>query len=163
MNKLLAEWLMGKPVEIEKSDWMLRGSELEAQARAYHAFALDVEVTQIGLAYQDERKLISCSPDGLIADDGGFECKCPAPWTHVGYLLADKLPTDYIPQVQGGLYVTDRKWWHFMSYHPDIEPLLIHVRRDEEYIALIDKAITQFVDKLLGKRERLKHLKRESV
>jgi len=160
MNRLLAEWLMGKPVDIEKSEWMLRGNELEDQARCYHAFTEDVQVQKVGLVYRDEVKMVAASPDGLIGEDGGLEIKCPAPWTHVGYLLGGKCPTDYIPQVQGNMYVTGRNWWTFLSYHPDMEPMMVKVERDDEYIQTMDKMLNEFISKLLHRREKLSHLKR---
>ena len=156
MNRLLAEWLMGKSVDIEKTEWMQRGNDLEHQARAYYTFVTDVEARTVGLVYRDDRKLVACSPDGLVGDDGGLEIKCPAPWTHVGYLLDGKLPTDYIPQVQGNMLVTGRSWWDFLSFHPDMEPLLVRVPRNEEYCAKLDVALNMFITRMLECRERLR-------
>lgn len=155
MHKLLADWLIGTSTSIEQTDWMLRGIELEDEARDWYAMQRDAEVTQVALAYRDESRMVACSPDGLVADDGGLEIKCPAPHTHVGYLLAGRLPSDYVAQVQGSMYVTGRQWWDFVSYHPDIDPLLIRVERDEEYIAALDTAVRAFVARLLDARADL--------
>ena len=133
---------------------MERGVLLEQEARDYYQFQTDNEVKQVGLVYKDETKMISCSPDGLM-DKSGLEIKCPAPHTHIKYLLAGKLPSEYVPQVQGSIWITGADSWDFVSYHPDIEPMLIHVERDDEYIEKLESEINKFVSKLIKQRERL--------
>ena len=159
MNRLLAEWLTGKASDIEQSEWMKRGIEMEAEARDFYAFQNDAEVKQVGLVYQDDRKRVSCSPDGLL-DGMGLEIKCPAPHTHVGYLLDGDLPKDYIPQVQGSMYVTGLSQWTFMSYHPDMTPLVVTVKRNEEYIKAMDGLIVKFLAEMNIRREKLQSFKR---
>jgi len=154
-RELLAEWLMGEPVSVKESGWMQRGTEMEPEARAFYEFEADAEVTEAGFVFLDERRQIGCSPDGLVGDDGLIEIKCPAPNTHVGYLIDAKLPTAYIPQVQGALWVTGRKWCDFVSYHPEMESLIVRVRRDEPYIAKMATLIEAFVATMLEEREIL--------
>jgi hypothetical protein len=101
MHKLLAEWLTGSKTEIKQTEWMERGSLMEDEARAWYEFQTGNAVMQVGLVYKDETKMIACSPDGLISYGNGLEIKCPAAHTHVKYLLANKLPSEYVPQVQG--------------------------------------------------------------
>jgi putative phage-type endonuclease len=153
-RELLAEWVTGEKTKLYQNEWMLRGIELEPEARDYYQFATGKEVQQIGLAYLDERKLVSCSPDGLL-DDGGVEIKCPAPGTHVSYLLDNKIPTGYIPQVQGSMYICEREWWDFVSYCPGIEPMTIRVKRDEKWIAAFKPILDSFIDNMLEEREIL--------
>jgi len=154
-RELLAEWLTGQPVSIKESGWMQRGTEMEPEARAFYEFEADAEVTEAGFVFLDERRLIGCSPDGLVGDDGLVEIKCPAPHTHVGYLIDAKLPTAYIPQVQGALWVTGRRWCDFISYHPEMEPLIVRVKRDEGYIAKMAMLIEAFVATMLEERQIL--------
>ena len=155
MLKLLAAWATGKTEDAYQNAWMERGSEIEAEARDWYEFHSDADVQQVGLVYRDETRLVACSPDGLVPD-GGFECKCPAGSTQVGYLLDGRLPMKYIPQVQGSMYVTGRKWWDFLSYHPDFtKQLLIRVERDEQYIGLLHAALTKFVAKMIEKQKAL--------
>lgn len=156
-NTLLAEWLAGGEVESYQSQWMTRGIDLEGQAREAFTFLTDLEVREVGFCVNDEPHPIGCSPDGLIGDDGGLEIKCPAPHTHVKYLLDQKLPTEYVPQVQGSMLVTGADYWYFMSFHPRMDPLLIKVERDGEYIALLSEALASFVERLeAGKQALLK-------
>lgn len=155
MNKLLAEWLTGSPIETYRGEWMERGIALEGDARMTYEFIKDVEVQQVGLVYLDEDRLVSASPDGLTPD-GGYETKCPAPHTHVQYLLDDRMPNKYKPQVQGSMWVTGRPHWDFMSYHPEMKPLIVRIHRDERYIKLLSDAVMSFVDEMLKKRAVLK-------
>jgi len=154
-RELLAEWLTAQPVSVKESGWMQRGTEMEPEARAFYEFEADAEVTEAGFVFLDERRLIGCSPDGLVGDDGLVEIKCPAPHTHVGYLLDAKLPTAYIPQVQGALWVTGRRWCDFISYHAEMEPLIVRVKRDEGYIAKMAMLIEAFVATMLEERQIL--------
>ncbi|MCM3372841.1 hypothetical protein M3640_19455, partial [Bacillus velezensis] len=52
--------------------------------------------------------------------------------------LLNGMPDDHVPQVQGGLLVTGRRWWLFASYDPRVpEPYSLYtqiVPRDDEYI-----------------------------
>ena len=148
-----------QPSDIEQSERMKRGIEMEAEARLYYAFRHDVEIRQIGIVYKDESRLVSCSPDGLHGD-GGLEIKCPAPHTHVGYLLSGALPNDYIPQVQGSMYVTGAPWWDFISYHPDMEPVIVRVKRDDAYIKTLDGLLTKFLAEMQERRQKLQRFKR---
>ncbi|MCP4992032.1 MAG: YqaJ viral recombinase family protein, partial [Colwellia sp.] len=136
---------------------MQRGTELEPEARNYYQFITDVPVKEVGLIYKNKDKLISCSPDG-ISKDRGLEIKCPAPHTHIEYLLNDKLPTKYIPQVQGSMWVTGLKKWDFLSYHPDLPPLLLTVDADEIFHNTLDELMEKFVECLLIKRNAIKEL-----
>lgn len=135
LNQVIAERLMGKPMDTYTSYDMERGSLLEAQARANFEMYLDVTVQEVGFHMHDDHD-IGCSPDGLFADTG-VEIKCPKANTHVRYMRSKKLPSEYLQQVQGTMYVMNLDRYYFMSYHPDLKPIIIEVKRDNE---LIDKA-----------------------
>lgn len=158
MLELLAEWLSGEPGEDYQSEWMKRGIALEPEARAYYAFATDAEIIQVGFITRDDG-LIGCSPDALIGDKGLVEFKCPAPWTHVRYLLGEKLATQYIPQVQGQLWISERDWCDWTSYHPNMPPCIVRTGRDELYIKALTSALDEFVGKMLARREQLQRFK----
>jgi len=158
MYRLAGEKILESKVETYQSAAMANGVIMEETARTVYEIKNNVEVTQIGLAYFDERKDRGCSPDGLIESSGGLEIKCPEIHTHVRYLLDGKLPTNYIPQIQGSLYVTGLEWWDFMSYYPGLNPLIIRVERDEAYIMKLDVQLNIFVLELNETVERLKAL-----
>tara|TARA_R100001143_G_C3338545_1_gene123036 strand:- start:452 stop:1060 length:609 start_codon:yes stop_codon:yes gene_type:complete len=147
-HTLLAERL-GVRAESYESDAMKRGTELEPEARETYEFITGSAVEQVGFVLRGG-DLVGCSPDGLIGDSGGLEIKCPMPATHISYLLRGKVPAKYIPQVQGCMYVCGpgRKWWDFMSYSPGLEPLIVRVERDEDYIAALDSALAGFLEQM---------------
>lgn len=157
LMKLVAEHFTGTKTEIKQNEWMGRGVELEAEARAYYEFITSSEVSEVGLIYKDARNLVSCSPDGLL-DDRGLEIKCPAAHTHVEYLLNNKLPTKYVLQVQGSMWVSGLAKWDFLSYHPDLPHLLVTVERDDELHEVIDEKIDEFINKMLNARNQISQL-----
>lgn len=140
-NKLVAEKLAGKRLEsFEGNDWTERGNELEAAAVSYYEVLTDSTTEKVGFVTAGE---CGCSPDRLVGDDGLLEIKCPAPHTHVHYMLTGKIEQKYTPQVQGQLMITGRKWCDLLSYHPDLPPVLIRIERDEDYIEALRGAIKE--------------------
>ena len=148
--ELIAERLMGGP-DPWKTDYqsrdMQRGSFSEDEARRYYELERNCDVQRVGFCLHDGGQW-GCSPDGLIGDDGGLELKCPAPKTHITWLVDGAVPREHLPQVHGGLIVTGREWWDFMSYCPGLPPLLLRVQRDE-YTAKVEAALAKF-DALLA-------------
>jgi len=144
INQLVAERLTGEREEVFQSHHMIRGTELEPDARDLYSLMTDSEVTEVGFCLHDTLAA-GCSPDGLIGEDGGLEIKCPAPSTHVEYLRGGVLPSKYKQQVMGCLWITGREWWDFVSYHPTMKPLIVRVERDEEYIAALENCVTKAV------------------
>lgn len=155
LNQLIGESFVGVQPSYS-NEAMERGKELEAEARGLFEFITDLEVQEVGLCYKDESKTVSCSPDGLIGDDSGLEIKCPNLSTHVGYLRDNKLPTKYVAQVQGSMYVTGRQSWYFMSFFPGMKPLIIEVKRDAEFCANLSKYLKDFSIELEKVKELLK-------
>jgi len=159
-HELIAEWLTGRPGGYEEgAGWQgnahtERGHALEDEARAWYELETDAEVTQVGHVLTDDR-LAGCSPDGLVGADGLVEIKCPKPGTHIGYLLSGDLPTKYIPQIQGQLYICEREWCDFVSYAPLLPPIRIRVYRDEPYIAALTQALAAFSRDLYADRAAL--------
>ena len=153
------EILTGEPAnEAFVSTWMERGTELEPQARAFYEFVTGNTVTQAGLIYSDESKRVGASVDGLVNDDGNQEIKCPKLTTHLRYLIDGKVPTDYVPQVQGQMMVTGREFCDFVSFHPGAvkQGLIVRVDRDDEYIKKLSAAIEQALEELEGYTTQLK-------
>ncbi|MCF6207206.1 MAG: YqaJ viral recombinase family protein [Sulfurovum sp.] len=156
LYELVAERLTGEPTEHHTTEWMARGNLLEADARKAYEFIHDTTVDEVGFVLNDD-ETIGVSPDGLIGDSGGLEIKCPKPSTLVRYMVEDKLPDQYKPQVQGCLWVTGREWWDFVAYHPNMELFTVRVYRDEAYIEKMAAHITVFVEKLGETYKKLSH------
>lgn len=151
LYELIAEWVTGEKKSIKPSYWMERGTEMEPQARAHYQFITDNQVDQIGFIYKAKSKLVGCSPDGLVGKKG-LEIKCPAPITHVAYLLQGECPKQYLPQLQGSMWVTGLTAWDFMSFHPDYEPLIVTVYRDPAWQEAFDKIVAPFVKQIAALR-----------
>lgn len=84
----------------------------------------------------------------------GLEIKCPKLANHIGYVISDQMPKQYIPQVQGSIWTTGADGWWFMSYHPDYKPLIVFVERDDEYIEKMEKIILSFSELLQIHKEK---------
>jgi len=56
-----------------------------------------------------------------------LEIKIPAEHTHVSYLLKKSVDQAYYPQIQGQLWIAERKWVDILSWHPEMPPALIRV------------------------------------
>jgi len=145
IDELIAQRITGEIPEFFKSSAMERGNELEPAAKALYEFTHDVEVKEVGLCLHDKFEC-GASPDGLIGYEGGLELKCPLPHTHVSYLRDGCIPQKYIPQVQGCLWITEREWWDFMSYHPSMEDLIVRVYRDNAYITKLAEQVIRAVE-----------------
>ena len=156
MNALLAEWMLGYPLEGPETQWMVRGRELEDDAVKAYTFITGRETLEVGFITNSEATF-GASPDRLIGDTGLLEIKCPSPAVHVSYLLQNnKLSdSDYGPQLQGELMVSEREWVDIVSYHPEMPPVVVRVVRDEKYIAALRLALELFVSEMLEKREEL--------
>jgi predicted phage-related endonuclease len=138
MRSIVAEILSGRPRHSVSSQSLSWGTE--AERFAIQAYELDrgVFVEESGFIVHPEFDYIGGSPDGLVGNDGLIEIKCPHDeQVHIGTWL-DGMPTDHIPQVQGNLMVTGRKWLDFISYDPrQSERFQLYVQRigrDDEYI-----------------------------
>lgn len=148
LNDLVAEYLIGEPLESVMTPFMARGLELEDEASDYYEFQTGTEPETIGFCLRDDR-LVGCSPDRLIGDNGGLEIKCPAPGTHIGYLRNNqKLIDKYKAQVQGFLWITGREWCDLLSYHPTIPSLILRCERDKDFIEALELHVGGFIKTL---------------
>lgn len=136
----------GNVVESYVNSSMQRGTELEPIARTAYENLKNVFVDEVPFIELNE--WVGVSPDGLIDDKGMLEIKCPEWNTHIDYLVGGKLPTLYKWQVQGQLWVAKRDWCDFFSYHPDLEPLLIRVKRDEKLIKQLEERVNEAIEEV---------------
>lgn len=140
-----AERIQGYQAEGPSSYSLRWGTETEPLAREAYEIATGEFVTEKGFIVHPQFDFAGCSPDGIIGDDGLIEIKSPkCPEIHLQRWL-DGVPEEYIPQIQGQLWVTGRKWCDFVSYDPDTDPrfrlLIIRVERDEKFIAELQAEI----------------------
>lgn len=151
---LLCERYFGHPLETVKTSWMERGAEMEGEACAFYEFGREVAVGHVGIITNDAGT-VGASPDGLVGDEGLVEFKCPTPENHVRYMLWSDVAKDYRVQLQGQLWIAEREWTDICSYHPAMEPVIVRVERDEEFIRLLANEMARFVYLLESEAEEL--------
>lgn len=143
------------------------GTENEPRARDAYQIRTGEFVDEVAFIQHPKYSFVGVSPDGLIDPNGGLEIKCPkSPEIHLQRFF-DGVPDEYMPQIQGAMWVTGRAWWDFVSYDPDtaehLKLLIIRVNRDESFIQRIEKEVfiaenkvRELVDKF--KQENIKEL-----
>jgi putative phage-type endonuclease len=161
---LVVERLTGNKTESFTNAAMQWGVDQEPLARAEYEVKTGNFVDQI--AFVDHPTIVNfgCSPDGLVGEDGLIEIKCPNTATHIDYVMQDKVPTKYVPQIQCQLAVTGRKWCDFVSFDPrlpdGLQMLIVRLERDDEYIEKLEDRVVKFLDEVNsavnGLKEKMK-------
>jgi hypothetical protein len=154
INALIIESISGMSAPVFVTDWMIRGNELEPDARNLYTVITDNLVQEVGFILDNSGEF-GCSPDGLIGEDGGIEIKCPAPGTHDKWSEKGVCPTKHYAQVQGCMWITGRDWWDFMSYHPEKEPFIVRVERDVEFIDKLAEQVSLAVTEIISEVRNL--------
>lgn len=114
--ELVLELLTGKPTEHYVSRWMTEGKIKEPFARTEYEIR-NARVQTVGFVYHPTIKMAGSSPDG-VTRDGLIEIKCPKLETHLGYILADKIPDQYLPQLLWQMAcVPDAEYNDFVSFY----------------------------------------------
>ena len=151
LAELVAESIEGLTEDFKSSD-MLRGNQLEEQARMAYEFATGNDVVQVGGVYRNADKDMMISPDGLIPTlRKGLEIKCPKMKTHIKYIIEGVVPREYIIQVQVALWITGYDSWDFVSYCPEYQKQTLFIRNakpDPVLMKAFDKYIPQFIETL---------------
>ena len=173
LRRVVAERLTGRPTESYRNAHMDRGTEQEPFARMAYEAATGNVVQEVQFI-KHPTLAAGCSPDGLVDHDGGGEYKCVIPTVQIETILSGAYPSEHKPQVQGNLWITERAWWDFASFCPDmldrkLKLYIFRVQRDEEYITRLEREVRVFLqevdalcDHLLGK-DNLEEKLRASV
>jgi hypothetical protein len=150
------------------NEWMQRGTEMEAEARLWYELSTGVTVEQAGFCF-GHNDLYGCSPDGLIGlegstdgtstTQGGVEIKCPKNSTLMKCRYANEIPSEYIPQVYGSMYVTGADYWDFLMYCPGMRPFQTRVTAEDpqylKWVRAFDTVLNSFVDKMVDERAKI--------
>ncbi|HWB15931.1 MAG TPA: YqaJ viral recombinase family protein [Vicinamibacterales bacterium] len=137
--QLVCERLSGQPQEDGfVSPEMRRGIELEPRALAAYEIVTGALAQTTGFLSLPDL-MAGCSPDGYVGDfDTLVSLKCPKTATHIGYLRAGTMPSDYVPQMLHELWITGAREYHFLSFDdrlPErLQTCLIRVPRDEQAV-----------------------------
>ena len=155
MRELLLERKTGRAVQGFYNAEMEWGLQTEPQARAYYEKITRTKVEQVGFIdhpLEQYRGYVGVSPDGLLGSAGCIEIKCPNTSTHLEYIAKDVLPSKYVAQVQGVMWVTERRWCEFISFDPRVpeNPYWhVYVMRDESYINKLAAAVDVFIQEMV--------------
>ena len=156
INKLAGERLSGESEAFYTNEHMVRGTELEPEAREAYEFISGNDVLEVGFVV-DPSFEYGCSPDGLIGTDGGIEIKCPAATTMMKYYQdSEELVKAYYQQIQGCMWVTKRDWWDAFAYHPKMKHVLVRVPRDDTFIAKLAVEVEAAVIEIKNQVEQYK-------
>jgi hypothetical protein len=154
-SQTFASWAPPVMTETPNNPAMRHGERTEPEARRYFEMETGYSVATVGFVTTDDERF-GCSPDGLLNFGGAFspaglELKCPQPHTQVKYLLAGVLPREYKMQVHGSMAITGADHWHFLSYAPCMDPLLLRVERSDltdRLAAALDRFWEQYTEAL---------------
>lgn len=145
----VAERVTGKPRDQRRVASLDQRLEMEPDARIAYEFYSDNQVEQVGFIDHPRIPNAGASPDGLIALDGGMEIKCPDTATHIDIITGGQIDRDYLLQCQFGMACTDREWWDFVSFDPNMpEELKLYVQRverNDQLIAEIETNVIEFL------------------
>lgn len=151
LRTLAGERMADTPEENYSNEYMNRGHELEQQAVEAYEAKTGNKAELVGFA---KYLGFGASPDRLVGEDGLVEIKTANLGIQIERLerlikirkenkpehLA--LPPEHRAQVQGQLFITNRQWCDFVSYHSLKLPIfVIRVPRDKEYIADLHEAL----------------------
>lgn len=160
--QVVVERMTGIPHEGPTGYAMQWGTDVEPYAREAYEFDSGNIVEESGFVVHPTFNFAGCSPDGLIGSDGGIEMKCPKDSRVHAERFISGIPDEYIPQIQGCMWVTGRLWWDFVSYDPRMPEshrmLIIRVDRDEQFIdrlenevVMADSLARQMLEKIMAK------------
>jgi hypothetical protein len=131
--------------------WKMRqGQEREPQARRAYEAKTGEMVEEVSLILTDD-EAFGYSADGFVGDDGLVEIKCPGTPEVVGSVW-EKPSTaheDYIHQINGGLWITGRKWCDLVIYYPELAPVgkelfIKRIHRDDDVINKLEADLIEF-------------------
>jgi len=152
LMELVVERITGQPTDHYTSTAMEWGEQQEHRSRWAYEAATGAIVEEAGFIKHPTIKWVGGSPDGLIGDDGGWESKSPYNSAYHIYTLLDGVPAEHIPQIQGLMWITGRKWWDFQSYDPRLPDALKRytrrVERDDKYIAALETEVIAFTQEV---------------
>lgn len=148
MRLLAFERISSVPKHQVSSQSLNWGKEIEDSARTMYELRTGAICEQVGFLQHPQYDFIGGSPDSLVDDDGALEIKCPHDEAvHIETWLSG-MPEDHMPQVQGNIWISNRKWLDFVSFDPRAAPeIRLYVQRiprDDAYIADLEKKLLQF-------------------
>lgn len=134
------------------------GTSQEPFARMAYEEATGLIVREAGFLYLPNIAA-GCSVDGLISGGGMLEIKCPKSATHLTYLLENRVPPAYVPQLTHNLWITGEPFADFVSFDPRLPEHLqlfrVRFERDEKAIEAHEVEVLRFLDEVDAMQSKL--------
>lgn len=147
---LIAERIAGWTDDTFINSDMIRGIEHEPYARDIYSGHYQQAVECGFMVRTEDDWKLGYSPDGLVADDGLVEVKCPRSKTHIQTILDGEVPPYHLPQLQAGLLVSGRKWIDYVSFCAGLPLFVRRVEPDPQWFAVITRAVQKFETEAAG-------------
>jgi exodeoxyribonuclease (lambda-induced) len=126
--------LGGKTPEVFSNQYMRAGTENEPVARMKYEGLRGVMVEETGFAYTTDGKF-GCSPDGLIAPSGLWECKTMVSSATLFNALVTGDVAEYRDQCLFEMWLLRADWVDLTLFCPDLELMrVVRIERNEEEI-----------------------------
>ena len=151
--RVAVEQIYGQTTEDTYVTWeMRRGTELEPRARIAYETVTGNLAEESGIVTTDD-ELFAYSTDGLVDEDGLIEIKSPNSARKIVEMWTIGDLSEYVHQLQGGLWLTGRKWLDFIMYAPQLESVskdlfIKRIERDEEFIATMEQQLWDFAKRV---------------
>jgi exodeoxyribonuclease (lambda-induced) len=151
---LSIERISGQPYGEPPKAWVLeRGHQMEAAARRIYEGRTGAFVTEAGICVTDDG-VFGYSSDGLVDDDGLIEIKAPIDSLKLLAMWQTGDTSEYDHQMQGGMWITGRKYCDFIMYAPDLAAVgkdlyVKRIFRDDAFIDAMVARLAEF-DRLVA-------------
>jgi putative phage-type endonuclease len=150
--RIVAERMTGASPESYTNSAMEWGIEQERFACMAYEERNGVFLDKTGFWLHPTIEWLGVSPDRLVGEDGLVEVKCPNTTTHLDYIFANKVPSEYYKQIQCQLWVTNRTWCDFISFDPRLpkrnQLFVVRCNRDDSLIAEMEVEVKQFLSEV---------------
>ena len=141
--------ISGMPLDDGYNSWqMKRGTNEEPFGREEYEIDHGVLVEEAGICFTDCGKF-GYSTDGLVGDDGLIEIKSVVAAVKLVELWTTGDLSEWMHQIQGGLWITGRAWCDFICWAPQLRSVDKHlfvkrVARDEDFINKLELDLCAF-------------------
>ena len=167
LREKVAERITGKPRDRKRVKSLDDRLDLEPDARTAYEFYYDQKIELAGFIEHPRIPNAGCSPDGLIGTDGGIEIKCCDPEQHLEIITTESIDPGYLCQCHFNIACTERDWWAFTAFNPDMpEDLKVWrrvIERDREVIANMEHEVIEFLAEVDQKVAQVQALMRGST
>ncbi len=144
----------GKAADVYVNSAMRFGTEQEPLARVAYEDATGLLVEEVGFAFTTDGKF-GVSVDGLVDADGMVEIKTMVSSDTLFRAVVERDHSDYIDQINGAMWLLNRKWCDLILWAPDLPEhrmTVVRINRDDDAIDALVADLVAF-DRLVCEYE----------